>query len=243
MSKIIKTMAEIVVGFLLLVFICLRLDYMYVPDEAYYRVLFHSFYDEKENIDNVFLGSSHVYCDINPSILNKINGENNFNMSTPGQRWDNTYFLLKEVAARNKLKHVYLECYFGCDVDYVSWNREKRQYEVEDYIDKNENYSRSWLTSYYMNLGINKIAIQLNASNLDHLMENVFPFVRYREQTFNWDYVDNNIEYRKSDEYQACEWRSQDYVDADGSIWTSVAYPKDGFGLMENYLIKRKYLQ
>ena len=226
MSKIIKTMAEIVVGLLLLIFICLRLDYMYVPDEAYHRVLFHSFYDEKENIDNVFLGSSHVYCDINPSILNKINGENNFNMSTPGQRWDNTYFLLKEVAERNKLKHVYLECYFGCDVDYVSWNREKRRYEVEDYIDKNENYSRSWLTSYYMNFGINKFAIQLNASNLDHLMENVFPFVRYREQMFNWDYVDNNIEYRKSDEYQAYEWRSQDYVDADGSIWTSVAYPK-----------------
>lgn len=226
MGRIIRTMAGIVAGLLLVVLICKELNDMYVPDDPNQRVLFRSFYAQKDNVDYVFLGSSHVYSDVNPYLLDDINGGINFNMSTPGQSWKDTYYLLKEVAKRNDLRHVYLECYHGCDVEYESWNKESKQYEVGDFIDKPEQYGRSWIISYYMKYGLNQVMIQMKASDLNHLLENIFPFVRYREKLFDWEYIENNIAYKKTDEYLDCKWKSRDNVEPDGTVWNAIAYPK-----------------
>ena len=58
------------------------MNYLYIDDtDEFSRYMLHEFYEEEENIDRLYLGSSHVFCGINPVILDDINGENNFNLS------------------------------------------------------------------------------------------------------------------------------------------------------------------
>lgn len=69
------------VGIILTCIQCL--NYMYKPEKNdWTRILWHNFYHSQENIDCVLLGSSHVYCDIDPDILDEKNHMNNFNLAT-----------------------------------------------------------------------------------------------------------------------------------------------------------------
>ncbi|MBD5522993.1 MAG: hypothetical protein HDR04_00955 [Lachnospiraceae bacterium] len=59
------------------------MNYLYLDDtDEFARYMLHEFYGVEENIDWLYQGSSHVFCDINPVILDDINGENNFDLST-----------------------------------------------------------------------------------------------------------------------------------------------------------------
>lgn len=81
------------------------LDYIYVSDSAWERILWHNFYKDDGKIDNIYLGSSHVYCDINPMQLDDMNGQFNFNLSSGAQRLNGSYYLLKEADKNNSLSH------------------------------------------------------------------------------------------------------------------------------------------
>lgn len=88
------------------------LNYMYVDDSSSVsreQVVWHEFYEEKGRINNVYLGSSHVYYNINPVYLDNINEQFNFNLSTPSQLPNGTFHLLKEADRYNELSHVYVE--------------------------------------------------------------------------------------------------------------------------------------
>lgn len=72
------------------------MNYLYVDDtDAFSRYVLHEFYEETENIDRLYLGSSHVFCDINPVILDGINGDNNFDLATSSQQLNTSYYLLR----------------------------------------------------------------------------------------------------------------------------------------------------
>ena len=63
------------------------MNYLYVDDtREFARCMMREFYEGKENIDRLYLGSSHVFCDIDPAILDEINGENNFNLASNTQQ-------------------------------------------------------------------------------------------------------------------------------------------------------------
>ncbi len=200
MNKRIKTLSGIAVGAILFAIICRVLNYIYVTDSAWERIMFHSYY-EQDNIDNIFLGSSHVYCGVNPFMLDDINGDNNFNMSTSGQRWDDTYYLLKKAANDNRLKHVYIECSFWVTSGYSIKNKETGVYEYTDYIDDPDNFSRAWNITDYMKPSLEKAQILIHSSNKDNTMETVFPFVRYRQNTFDRKAILENIETKRSEDY------------------------------------------
>lgn len=85
------------------------LNYLYWQEDVWSRNLCHNFYGQAKNIDYIYLGSSHVYCDINPEILDEKNGKNNFNLSSGSQRVIESYYCLKEADRRNKIEKVYLE--------------------------------------------------------------------------------------------------------------------------------------
>ncbi len=201
MKKSVKTIAGIGAGAILFALICCCLNYIYVTDSPWERILFHSYY-EQDNIDNVFMGSSHVYCGVDPFLLDEINGDNNFNMSTSGQRWDDTYFLLKQVADDNKLKHVYLECSFWCTAGYDILNKETGEYEYTDYIDDPSNFSRAWNITDYMRPSVEAANIRIHSSNKDNTIETIFPFVRYRQNLFNGEAIAKNLETKRSEDYR-----------------------------------------
>lgn len=66
---------------------------------------------EDNLIDVVFMGSSHCYCGIYPSVLWKDKGIASFDMSTSGQDRNSTYHMLKELLKTQKPKVVYVDLF------------------------------------------------------------------------------------------------------------------------------------
>lgn len=62
-------------------------------------------------IDVVFMGSSHCYCSINPSILWDTYGISAFDMAVSGQDKDSTYYSLKEVLKTQSPQVVCIDAY------------------------------------------------------------------------------------------------------------------------------------
>lgn len=69
-------------------------------------------YATEENlIDVVFMGSSHCYCGINPSVLWENHGISAFNMSVSGQDKDSAYYELKELLKTQSPKVVFIDAW------------------------------------------------------------------------------------------------------------------------------------
>ena len=107
-SFIVKQKIKINIVFFILAFfgvcsvITSFLNYIYVMPDDWSNKLWSDFYSD-DNIDYLYLGSSHVYCGIDPYILNDVNGKNNFNLSSHSQLLNGSYYLLKEADRKNKL--------------------------------------------------------------------------------------------------------------------------------------------
>lgn len=162
---------------------------MYVKDKEWDRILWHNFYESDGRIDNIYLGSSHVFCDLNPVLLDEINGEYNFNLSSMGQLLNGSYYLLKEASKNNVLHHIYLELYYNCstsdsDIDIIDVN-----------------YNENWRNSDYMKVSYNKFRYMFSITNAEKYVDTFFPFSRYRAQLDNWDYIRQIMEAKGADEY------------------------------------------
>ncbi|MCH5256685.1 MAG: hypothetical protein J1D87_05300 [Lachnospiraceae bacterium] len=172
------------------------LNYIYVSDDAWSRILWHRFYEDKGKIDNVYLGSSHVYYNLNPMLLDNLNGQHNFNLATSGQRLNGSYYLLKEADRLNSLSHVYLELYFDMSI--------KTEYGNDPIIG---DLSWNWKNIDYMEPSINKMVYTLSITGIDKYVDTFFPFVRYREQLNNHTYINSVISKKKDADYLAYRYR------------------------------------
>lgn len=73
----------------------------------------HSFYAlEKNSLDVLFLGSSHLYYSIDPNVLWEEQGIASYVMGSPEQTAATSYFLLKEAFQHQKPKVVVMESYY-----------------------------------------------------------------------------------------------------------------------------------
>lgn len=89
------------------------LQYILVDDTvSYTRITFHEMY-EQDNIDILFVGSSHCYRSFIPEILDEKLGKNTFNAGTSSQHLDSSYMIIREAAKYNDIEHIYLELYFN----------------------------------------------------------------------------------------------------------------------------------
>lgn len=282
LKKYIQRFVGVLAGLLIFLLLCGKLNYMYVTYDAWFDILFDSYY-KQENIDNLFVGSSHVYCDVDPRLLDDINGKNNFNMASAGQRWDSNYYLLKDAIENHDIENVYLECYYLCGTEYPKFTDSaaaggaaagviadagdtnakatananaqetlvlgadgstytNRAFEVMDYIEDEDNFTRPWQITYEMKPSLNKYALLLHSANKDYMMETLFPFVRYRTNVFDWDVVKTNIETKNSDAYKNHTYSAKQW-DADGTPYT-VEYLEKGFFRTEGKLLdqEKKFL-
>ena len=235
MKKKIGIITGITIGLFIFIACCRFLDTLLVEEDAWHKILFHSYYTQDKNIDNAFIGSSHVLCDVEPKLLDELNGKNNFNMSSPQQRYDTSYYLLKQMAEDNKLEHVYLECYYLCVTDHEIWDKAQGAYRVSDYIGDPDHFASAWLISYAMKPSINKYAIQFHASDKDHTIENILPFVRYRQKLFDWPFMENNLKQGMSEESPSYTFHI-DYEEPDGTPWCQEYHDKG-----DNYSDGRVY--
>lgn len=177
------------------------LNYIYVDAEhPWYRVMWHHYYEDEGKIDCIILGSSHVYCDIDPSLLNSTSDDYWFNLASPSQCLVDSYYLLKEADRGNELSHIYLELYYDCSA----------KDSLKDNIDPIKDQSicdRSWQNIDFMKNSINKVQYMLSVFNKDNTVSMLFPFCRYRMKLGDWDYIKQNLQAKEKKEYQSYEYR------------------------------------
>lgn len=202
MRRIIRKGIEVLAAILVFAGIVHGLNYLYVEVDGtyvWYRILWHSYYEDRGEIDNLYLGSSHVYSDIDPRILDELNGQNNFNLSTHSLSLNGAYYLLREAVRDNELSHVYLEMYYACSVNDKTIDSEYR----------------NWSNTDFMEPSLNKIQYMISNGGLDKCLENFFPFTRYRTKLGDREYVKWVTTYKKGEDYQAYQYH-QDFDDGNG---------------------------
>ncbi|MCI1960140.1 MAG: DUF1574 domain-containing protein [Clostridia bacterium] len=80
---------------------------------AFTKQRFDDFYAlDKDSLDMVFVGSSHCYCTFDPDVIEKYTSLSSFQMGTPLQHPDTTYFELKEIFKTQRPKYVVMEVYW-----------------------------------------------------------------------------------------------------------------------------------
>ncbi len=166
------------------------LNYLYVEsgDSDWCRVLWHNYYAQERNIDCLYLGSSHVYCDIEPAVLDTLNGKNNFNLSSGSQLLNGSYYLLREADRRHDLEHVYLEMFYVVSTGPTG---------IYD-----ENVANNWRNTDYMRLSFNKLEYMLDMSKREQYAETIFPFLRFRSKLFDYEYVRDMMRHKGTENYR-----------------------------------------
>ncbi len=179
--------------------LCNMFNRMYYGEDFWVRCLWHDFYEDKGKIENLYLGSSHVFCDIDPVLLDNINGQYNFNLASPLQPLDGTYYLLKEADRKNKLSRVYVELYYVCSTkDNFNLDQDPIDYRQE----------KNWVNNGYMEFSANRLKYLLSTMKAEKYVDACFPFVRYREHLDDWDFIKvtlgdkaDYIDYRHKEKY------------------------------------------
>lgn len=171
------------------------MNYLYVDDtDDFTRTMMHAFYEEEENIDRLYLGSSHVFCDIDPFILDDENGDNNFNLASGNQQLIASYHLLVEADKRHDLDKVYLDLYYACT--------DEGQGNLHDY----HQIPNSWNVLNQMKPSANKLTYMLDLSSPEYYYLTFMAFKRYTEELFHPQYVAKIVRAKQSD-----VWKDHEY--------------------------------
>lgn len=127
LNRLIKATAFVVCFFIIEAEAAFLLDPGRYKSDFHPRMRWEELYNiskEKENLDLIFLGSSHAYRSFDPEIFNSKLGINSFNMGHSSQNPVDSYYVLKEVLKYQKPKVVVFEQYFvvaeGEDSDFIS---------------------------------------------------------------------------------------------------------------------------
>lgn len=192
------------------------LEYLLINDtNEWSRALFHDFYTREENIDYLYLGSSHVYCGLNPEVLGEKAGGSHFNMATPAQPLNGSYYLLKEADRYNDLSHVYLELYFGQSTG------------AEGEFEKEEQLVRNWRNTNYMKPSLNKLTYMLNMSEIELSYLTFLPARRYALDLFSPEKIKETVRQKRTKAYK--EYAVENVLNG-----VKETYTKDGFYYSEH---------
>ena len=152
-------------------------NYLLVDDtSSYTRLTMHELYetaDSGENIDTLFLGSSHCFRAYDPQLFTELTGKNSFNLGSSSQNYDTSYYLLREAARYNDLKTVYLDMHYK----FLFIDKQDR-----DLVQAN-------IISDYMRFSLNKLEFLLTTSETDEYTNRFLPFRRNWQQLGDLSYI------------------------------------------------------
>ena len=128
-------------------------------------------YESKENIDVVFLGSSHVYRSYNPQIADDLLQQKTFNAGSSAQTMNTSYYLLLEICKYHHVKEVYLDTYYALTNQVKD---DESVYYISDYM----KFSINKMFFLYDSGGEQRLLFGLftfrrNLSNLEHIFDNI----------------------------------------------------------------------
>lgn len=134
---------------LLSVLVCNLINWVLFDNiHSYSRHTMYELYHSPENIDTLFLGSSHCFTGVDPVRVSEELGGYAFNCGTSQQNLGGSYYLLREAAQYHQLDTVYLEMFYSIS----SWSSAKQfpkvDYLISDYMRPGRN---KW--EFLMNIG------------------------------------------------------------------------------------------
>lgn len=206
MKKNIKHIISVTV-FIILLCLCGKiLRYILIDDtNSYTRVTFHEMYAQ-DNIDVLFVGSSHCYRSFVPDILDDELGMNTFNAGSSSQAMDGSYMVIKEAARYNDIKHIYLEVYYKLGFDV----RKNRTQMTQTYI-----------ISDYLRPSVDKALYLLNASNKEQYVNSFIIARRNWEKLYDFGYIKNLISKKNTDAYKKYDYT---YITYDNEWYVGKGY-------------------
>ena len=189
MKKYIQFTAVILFLIIAVVFINQIMQYVLVDDaDDEIRYYMNELY-KQDNIEILFLGSSHVFCGYNPEVLEEYYGENVYLAATPVQKIDASYYLLKEALKTNPIKTVYIDMYYRQFRDVPA----ERTDEQMKYI---------WCISDNMKQNWNRVEFLLNASSSDRYINGFLPASRYGNYLLDLSRFERVIKSKRTAEYR-----------------------------------------
>lgn len=113
---------------------------------AFTKQRMDEFYDQPKNtLDMVFIGSSHSYCTFDPEIIDGYLNTNSWQLGTPSQHPDTSYYLLQEVYNYQTPKIVVMELYW----DVLDDEFEPKQADSLFEVLKNESLEEEYIAKVF----------------------------------------------------------------------------------------------
>lgn len=195
--------------FLLLLFGVNRLMryLIYDDSDSYTRLAFHEMRTQQENIDVLFLGSSHCFRSVDVGITDELFAANTFNAGSALQSWDGSYAILKEATRKNDLKRVYVEMYYDIAGE-VYWER--------------EGLTSVYIISDYLSPSVNKARYLMEGSAPEYWIEGFFPARRYWQKLFSKGHVAQMIATKRTESYKNFEYWGD--PETDSQYYTQKGY-------------------
>lgn len=168
--------------------ICAKLFRFVLYDDSTFpsRAMMHEFY-QSENIDTLFVGSSHVYNSCVLEIMDEELGENTFNASSQGQFIDGSLAMVREAIKFNDIKHIYLELYY---------------YKTERKFSERKQLTETYLLADYLKFSPSKIAYLLKASSSEHWFNSFIVGRRNFDKITDFKYIESVIKNKSTDNYK-----------------------------------------
>ena len=99
------------IGLLLIAFGIIRYTNGFLSYKAPYGIIqFEALHEQApDTIDVLFVGTSHVYSDINPAVIWKQNGIASFDLATGGSHLKNSYYVIEDALRTQSPELIVLE--------------------------------------------------------------------------------------------------------------------------------------
>jgi len=147
--------------------------------------MMHEMY-EADNIDTVFIGTSHCYRSIDTKICEDRFGQDCFNLGTAFQQLDGTYALLKEADKNHDLDRAFVELTFAVTGDTYKERRE---------------LTATYIVSDYLKPSINKYSLIFGSGDKEAWINGLSTGRRNHHRIFEKDYVKNVLSSKINTDY------------------------------------------
>ena len=197
-------------------------NYLLVDDtQRYTRLTMHELYETDEEIDTLFLGSSHCFRAYDPELFTKRTGKVSFNLGSSSQNYDTSYYLLKEAVRYHDIQTVYLDMHY--------------KFLFVDKIDRD--LVQANIISDYMPWSLNKLEFLTQTAERKHLTNRLLPFRRDWQKIADLPYMKDIWMKKQTDTYQNYEpiVREEEYYAGNGFVWSDAELNAEEITWWDNF--------
>lgn len=123
------------------------------------------YFNEKDDFDIFFLGTSHSYCSFNPLLIYENTGFKSYVLASQLQPFKATYYYLKEVIKKDKPKIIFV------DIQALIFFIKEDDAIIHSYLD-------------YLPMSMNKLMMILKIVPNKYKAQNLLPLIKYHSR---WD--------------------------------------------------------